>query len=230
MFNFRLQTTSVILFLLAFELGSLYCTAAPKRSAPKKQAVIQNAPVPASEESKIDSATVRKKYLDGDFEDAIFILESDLKEKRRLRHDDSVFIYKHLGVMYAARYETREKGKYFMHQLLMTEPTAKIMDMYASDMIYMIFKNIQDEFQSNRMRLDHAEQLVQGNQQSDPLSKNDSKNSDETSGKQAKVSSSNSHAAYWWLGGVVLAAGIGGGYYLYSQSATPAKDKEIVAR
>jgi hypothetical protein len=40
-----------------------------------------------------------------------------------------------------------------MHRLLMVEPTAKIMDMYASDMIYMIFKNIQEEFEQNRMQL-----------------------------------------------------------------------------
>src|SRR5690606_38683278 len=36
------------------------------------------------------------------------------------------------------------------HQLLLTEPTARILDMYASEMIYMIFKNIQAEFESNR--------------------------------------------------------------------------------
>jgi hypothetical protein len=38
-----------------------------------------------------------------------------------------------------------------MHRLLTVEPSAKIMDMYASDMIYMIFRNIQEEFEQNRM-------------------------------------------------------------------------------
>jgi hypothetical protein len=180
--------------------------------------------------SNLDSATVHKYYLDGDFEEAIAILETGLREKRPFNHNDSVFIFKHLGVMYAAQYETREKGKYFMHQLLMTEPTAKIMDMYASDMIYMIFKNIQDEFDSNRMRLNHAEQLVQGNNQSEPGSKNDTRNDDARTSKQAKMESSGSHVALWWIGGIAVAAGIGGGYYLYSQSPEPAKDKEIVAR
>src|SRR5438445_6042485 len=86
----------------------------------------------------LDSALVRKYYMDGDFDPAIEILEKGLKEKRHFNHNDSVFIYKHLGVMYTARYENRERGKYFMHQLLITEPTAKIMDMYASDLIQMI--------------------------------------------------------------------------------------------
>jgi len=101
----------------------------------------------------IDSSRIQKLYMDGEFEPAIAILELDLKSDKRIRHNDSVFIFKHLGVMYAATYETRERGKFFMFQLLQVEPTAKIMDMYASDMIYMIFKNIQDEFQTKRARL-----------------------------------------------------------------------------
>jgi hypothetical protein len=91
--------------------------------------------------------------MDGEFEAAITMLEDNLKETRQYQHDDSVFIYKHLGVMYAAQYETREKGKYYMFRLLQVEPSAKIMDMYASDMIYMIFKNIQEEYQQKRMRI-----------------------------------------------------------------------------
>jgi hypothetical protein len=106
----------------------------------------------------VDSVMVRKLYMDGDFDPAVAILESDLHSQKILSHGDSVFIFKHLGVMYAARYETRERGKMYMHQLLMAEPTAKIMDMYASDMIYMIFKNIQDEFITNRARLLETQQ------------------------------------------------------------------------
>lgn len=105
---------------------------------------------------RVDSAKVHRLYLDGEFDAAIAMLEDNLKETRQYRHGDSVFIFKHLGVMYAAQYETREKGKYFMHKLLSVEPTARIMDMYASDMIYMIFKNIQEEFEQNRMLLGDA--------------------------------------------------------------------------
>jgi len=111
----------------------------------------------AGRKPPFDSGKVRRFYLDGDFEEAIDILETALKEKHAFNHDDSVFFCKHLGVMYAAKYDTREKGKYYMHLLLQVEPTARILDMYASDMIYMIFKNIQDEFDATRMRLGRAE-------------------------------------------------------------------------
>lgn len=107
----------------------------------------------SQQSTEVDSLTVHKLYMDGEFDPAIAMLESNLKSAKDLSHNDSVFIFKHLGVMYAANYETRERGKLYMHKLLMVEPTAKIMDMYASDMIYMIFKNIQDEFQTNRARL-----------------------------------------------------------------------------
>jgi hypothetical protein len=97
----------------------------------------------------IDTSHVRKLYQDGDFEPAIGILEEAIRNKNVPDHRDSVFVFKHLGVMYAASEHTRERGKYFMMQLLTIEPTARIMDMYASDMIYMIFRNIQEEFSQN---------------------------------------------------------------------------------
>src|SRR6185503_3085647 len=96
-----------------------------------------------------DTNRIHSSYLDGDFDKATQMLEAWLAAKRPMSHSDSVFAFKHLGVMYAARNDTREKGKYYMYQLLTVEPTARILDMYASDMIYMIFKNIQDEVAAN---------------------------------------------------------------------------------
>ena len=190
--NFILMSFSAFLLSMAFPLS---ISAAPKKSianpspANPPEIVIT---MPAKPKPLVDTATVRKLYLDGDFEQAIEILETGLKEKRPFSHIDSVFIFKHLGVMYAAKYETRERGKYFMHQLLMTEPTAKIMDMYASDMIYMIFKNIQDEFDQTRGRLSRAEEHVRENAQSaqsdpDPASQGNAKRS----------KGSKSHALIW---------------------------------
>ena len=100
-----------------------------------------SAKVPA----RFDTTLIHKVYMEGEFEKAIDMVEESLKSGAVATHVDSVFAYKHLGVMYTAKYETREIGKRYMYQLLYIEPTARIMDMYASDMIYMIFKNIQEE-------------------------------------------------------------------------------------
>jgi hypothetical protein len=155
----------------------------------------------------IDTNLVRKLYMDGDFDPATEILEAELKSDKTLNHADSVFIYKHLGVMYAARYETRERGKMFMFQLLLTEPTARIMDMYASDMIYMIFKNIQDEFETNRARLARAKGHVDGNGLTD------------TTSAKSKDSTGSKHLAIW-IGAAAISLGVGAFFLISSQAGS----------
>jgi hypothetical protein len=109
------------------------------------------APNPHSSKSPeipvLDTNAIHASYMDGEFESAIGQLEVALGKSLLKSHADSVFAYKHLGVMYAARYETMEKGKGYMYRLLSIEPTVKILDMYASEMIYMIFRNVQAEYQ-----------------------------------------------------------------------------------
>ena len=205
-FRFRAHRCLLVKFSLVLLLSGGLC--APAHGA--------STPPPSENTPRLDSAKVRKLYLDGEFEAAIAILETGLNEQRPFNRNDSVFIYKHLGVMYAARYETREKGKFYMHQLLMTEPTAKILDMYASDMIYMIFKNIQDEFASNRVRLDRAEELVRGNGQDEPAA---------SASKPTPTTLQPAHAnrtAWIWVGASAAAVGAGIGlYFLIADNHTP---------
>ncbi|MEO6097850.1 MAG: hypothetical protein ABIW76_20210 [Fibrobacteria bacterium] len=147
---FRLFSPGRVITLILLALGVAWSKPSTKSGIPAQSAQAAAPAASGSGSPRFDSAGVHRLYLDGDFDAAIAILEDNLKETRAYRHEDSIFIFKHLGVMYAAQNETREKGKYYMHKLLSVEPTAKIMDMYASDMIYMIFKNIQEEFEQNR--------------------------------------------------------------------------------
>lgn len=68
---------------------------------------------PSTKSRLLDTADIHRIYLDGDFEDAIDRIETALRYGGPFSHEDSVFIYKHLGVMYTAKYETREKGKLY---------------------------------------------------------------------------------------------------------------------
>ncbi len=150
----------------------------------------------------LDTVFVHKEYLDGDFDLAVEKLETALKSGETFSHSDSVFIFKHLGVMYTARYETREKGKQYMLRLLDVEPTARIMDMYASDMIYMIFKNIQEEFETSRVKLTHAEKNLKGNAQGDSLTGS-------SRSPESKQKVSEGHALIWIGTSVaIVAAGV----------------------
>jgi hypothetical protein len=214
-------------------VGILFCTsvsAAPKKASAHKGPPTSSATnttnqeiiitMPSRPKPLLDTATVRKLYMDGDFEQAIEMLETGFKEKRPFNHNDSVFIFKHLGVMYAAKYETRERGKYFMHQLLMTEPTARIMDMYASDMIYMIFKNIQDEFDQTRGKLSRAEDHVSGNNQTGPKVDSPSAN--------ISPAPSNGHTLIW-VGATtaVVAAGVAAFFILNEDPKSTTKNSSF---
>lgn len=159
----------------------------------------------------LDTALIHQTYLDGDFDLAIDLIETARKHGGPFSHADSVFIFKHLGVMYAAKYETRELGKQNMMQLLHTEPSARIMDMYASDMIYMIFKNIQDEFEMSRARLARAEGHLRGNQAPgevrDSMIGGNARGSRPPKGDEVSAANPRSHAWMGWTAGALAAAG-----------------------
>src|SRR4051812_33328530 len=229
-----------ISFLLAFGLsiysvsGKTVSAAAPARASSSKSATpAQAAPASAPTGSKpasavatsqsspasLDTARARKLYQDGDFEQGIAILETALKEKRVVNHADSVFVFKHLGVMYAANENTRERGKYYMLQLLTIEPTARIMDMYASDMIYMIFKNIQEEFSISQARYARAERNLAVNQTQEPGQSAKTPSQSTQHSNPPKVGNAKT---YLWLGAAAVTVGVGVAVYL-STNGEPAK-------
>ena len=212
----RYLKSIALLFVLAALASAAPAKGAskPKSTAkPSASAKMEQVDIYVGRRPPFDSAKIRKLYLDGDFEEAIELIDVALREKRSFNHGDSVFFCKHLGVMYAAKYDTREKGKYYMHMLLMVEPTARILDMYASDMIYMIFKNIQDEFDATRMRLGRAEQNWKGNQaDSMPVAK--------TPEPKPEPKASNSHALVWVGATTAVAAAGVAAYFIFSD--TPA--------
>lgn len=172
-------------------LLGLFISWAASASPSNSTKVSKPAVVPKAANNKLDTAHIHRTYIDGDFDLAIELIEDAMKYGGPFSHEDSIFMFKHLGVMHTAKYETREKGKHYLVQLLHVEPTAKLMDMYASDMIYMIFKNLRDEFESSRPDLFP----IEPRQPKQPLS-------DQSKPKRAK-----SYAWLGWTGGAVAAMG-----------------------
>ncbi|MEO7426070.1 MAG: hypothetical protein ABI036_12855 [Fibrobacteria bacterium] len=149
----------------------------------------------------LDTTKIHELYMSGEFEDAIAWLEESRKAGWLATHGDSIFAYKHLGVMYAAKYETMERGKQFMYQLLTIEPTVRIMDMFASDMIYMIFHNVQTEYEIQHARVNDSATLH-------------AKQADTSKSKTKTQISKKSAWPYWTGGALLLAAGAGVAAYL----------------
>jgi hypothetical protein len=108
------------------------------------QCVSAAAAVPAVE--ALEKERVHADYNDGDFDAVASALESFMARNKTYAHDDSVFIAKHLAVVYTADPAKREKGKYYMYRLLDLVPSAKLIDMFVSDEIDRIFEKVREEY------------------------------------------------------------------------------------
>lgn len=96
----------------------------------------------------LDQAAIHSLYTEGEFEKAEANLLAFQKNHRAYSRSDSLFIAKHLSVIYSANPDTREKGKYHMYQLLTLDPKAKLVDMIISDEIDRIFTKVKEEFET----------------------------------------------------------------------------------
>lgn len=196
---------------------------AAKSAAPTSTAK-PAAPAAAPAKIVMDTAKLHATYLEGDFDQAIRVMENALKNKKNpISHADSVFIFKHLGVMYAATPATREKGRYYMAQLIYIEPTAKILDMYASDMIYLIFRNVQEEFANKNPNLAKPAVAIVDTTPAPAA---------ETAPvpvPAAQGASPRRNKAYWITGGAVVAVGAIGLVYVLMDSPEPKRHNIVVA-
>ena len=190
-------------------------TSQSAKPAPGKSATAK-APV------ALDTAKIHLVYLDGDFDQATKALENHFKAKLPMSHSDSIFAFKHLGVMYAANAATREKGRYYMYQLINIEPTAKILDMYASDMIYLIFRNVQEDYELRRNR--NAKPVVAAEPaEPQPVAPVPAP------APVATAAPARSRTAYWLTGGAVLAVGTAGLLFILLDNPKPKTHTIVVA-
>lgn len=108
-------------------------------------------PLPAASPSPaggqaLDQKAIHGAYNEGDFEKVTTLIETFTKANKAYTRADSIFIAKHLAVVYSANPQTREKGKYFMYRLLEMMPSAELVDMFVSDEIDRIFEKVRKEF------------------------------------------------------------------------------------
>lgn len=108
-------------------------------------------PVPAATaHAPLEQKRIHATYNDGNFDAVIRDIENFQKTHSSYSTSDSIFIAKHLAVVYSANPATREKGKYYMFRLLEMLPSAKLIDMYVSDEIDRIFDKVREEFTNHQ--------------------------------------------------------------------------------
>jgi hypothetical protein len=94
----------------------------------------------------IDQEAIHHAYNEGDFDAVLKLTDPFTNGKGTYTRADSAFVFKHLAVVYTANPKTREKGKFYMYQLLEMLPSAELVDMYVSDEVDRIFDRVRREF------------------------------------------------------------------------------------
>jgi hypothetical protein len=107
-------------------------------------------PCAVSAGGALNQVAIHYQYSDGDFPAVIEAIDEFTSSHKKYDRKDSIFIAKHLAVVYTANPETRERGKYYMYQLLELVPSAELVDMYVSDEIDLIFAKVKREYSERR--------------------------------------------------------------------------------
>lgn len=94
----------------------------------------------------VDKKAIQELYYQGDFEPLISLLES-LRSQRRIRDkEDSVFIFKYLGVLYGADTTTRRQAEAFLYQMLKLDPASGLEELMVSDEIVALFREVKRRY------------------------------------------------------------------------------------
>lgn len=94
----------------------------------------------------IDQKAIHHAYNEGDFDAVIKLTNPFTNGNQTFSRADSLFVFKHLAVVYTANPATREKGKFFMYRMLEMLPSAELVEMYVSDDVDRIFDKVRKEF------------------------------------------------------------------------------------
>lgn len=157
----------------------------------------------------LDKPAISYSYFEGDFYRILPPLEAWRASRATKNREDSIFVYKYLSVIYAADSSTRNKAESYMVQLLKLMPTIELVDMYISDNIESIFKNVQEKYLKQQQYVRHHDDLGRSIQDSTNAKENKEP-------RVAKEKSSHTSAWLWWtVGGVGVAAAVAGGYYAF---------------
>lgn len=94
----------------------------------------------------LDQKAVHGEYENGNFDSVLGMIAVFEKRNARYPKEDSLFIAKHLSVVYAANPKTAEIGKYWMHRMLTLMPSSDLAGMYVNEDIDRIFDKVRREF------------------------------------------------------------------------------------
>jgi hypothetical protein len=100
--------------------------------------------------ASVDQEAIHHAYNEGDFDAVLKLTDPFTNGKGSFTRSDSIFVFKHLAVVYTADPKTREKGKFYMYRLLEMLPSAELVDMFVSDEVDRIFDKVRKDFKTRQ--------------------------------------------------------------------------------
>ncbi len=186
-------------------------------------------PAPAlSANAPLDQKRIHSTYNDGNFESVIHDIETFQNTHKTYSESDSIFIAKHLAVVYSANPATREKGKYYMFRLLEMLPSAKLIDMYVSDEIDRIFDKVKEEFTAHQKefgmdttKTSMPDRAPVNQKPSEALAAKPAETKPMAAESNTKAEPEKDNKALWIAGGVgVVTVGLAAVYFLSSPNSS----------
>jgi hypothetical protein len=163
----------------------------------------------------LDKKAISHAYFEGEFSRILPPLETFRQTYPNPSKDDQIFVYKYLSVIYAADSSTRKKAESYMVQLVKLMPTIELIDLYISDNIQAIFKDVKANFLKQQKYV--REHDVYGHP-----------SGADTDSAAAYKPRKKSHAAFWWtLGGLGVTAAAATTYILVSESSASGDHHEL---
>ncbi len=141
----------------------------------------------------LDKTAISHAYFEGEFARILPPLEVVRQSfPGQAKKEDSIFVYKYLSVIYAADPKTKLKAESYMVQLIKLMPTIELVDLYISDNIEAIFKNVKQSYVQQQAYVGSHDEYGRD------------KNPASTGG--VKVAPRSKKWLWWTLGGVGTAA------------------------
>ncbi len=162
----------------------------------------------------LDKDAISHSYFEGEFSRVLPPLEAYRQSfPGNAKKEDSIFVYKYLSVIYAADPKTRQKAESYMVQLIKLMPTIELIDLYISDNIESIFKNVKKSYEQ--------QQAYVGSHDVYGRYKDHGKNgTGEKTVTPVKIKEQHSHKWVWWtLGGVGTAAIVSTAFYVLHENS-----------
>lgn len=161
-------------------------------------------------DGSLDKEAISHSYFEGEFNRVLPPLEMYRQSfPATATREDSIFVFKYLSVIYASDSTTRGKAESYMVQLLKLMPTIELIDLYISDNIQAIFKDVKKSFMEQQKYVREHDQF--GRPVPDTVSTNPSRKSKD------KTASSPKKWIWWTLGGIGTAAVATTTYYTWNE-------------